>query len=217
MLPKFYKCHRKEQSRQDTIIDAYRSIFNRNSIPSDRQYWTLCNFQADDDGNIPEASEVGQLIESGLLSINQIYGVDFYSNVIDHNKTYIPYANWFNGELYDTIIQNINIFNPSIINIDLNCMVRRSIRVATKILRLINDLKIKDILIVLNVMVTNPRRKNILTLDELNEIFIEKFLHNDIFLYNAKGWNIYGDDKLYSYHGTGKKGKTTMSSLLLWK
>jgi CO dehydrogenase nickel-insertion accessory protein CooC1 len=96
-------------------------------------------------------------------------------------------------------------------------MVRRSILISTKILRLINKIQTKDILIVLNVMITNPRQKNTMQLDELNEIFIEKFLKNDTFLFNAQHWNIYGDDKLYSYHGTGKKGKTVMSTLILWK
>lgn len=216
MLPKFYKCHRKEQSRQDTIIDAYRKIFNIDSIPSDRQYWTLCNYQADEVGKIPEASEVGQLVKSGLLSFDQIYGVDFYPNIIEHNKLHIPNSHWFNGELYDTILQNIDNFNPAIINIDLNCMVNRSIKIATKILRLIKELKFNNILIILNVMVTNPRRKNILTLSKLNDKFIEEFLNNDIFLLNADGWNVY-KNKLYSYHGTGKHGKTIMSSLLLWK
>lgn len=217
MLPKFYKCHRKEQSRQDTIIDAYRNTFNRDSIPDDRQYWTLCNFQADEQGNIPEASEVGQLTDSGLIKMNQVYGVDFYQNIIDHNKTHIPEANWFCGELYEKITEHIDIFHPSIINIDLNCMVRRSIIISTKVLNLLNSMILNDVMMVLNVMVTNPRQKNSLTLDILNNMFIEKFLNNNTFLVNANDWNVYGDDKLYSYHGTGKHGKTIMSSLILWK
>ena len=217
MLPKFYKCHRKEQSRQDTIIDAYRSTFNRTSIPDDRQYWTLCNFQADEQGNIPKASEVGQLTDSGLIRMNQVYGVDFYQNIIDHNMLHIPDANWYCGELYEKVIEHIDIYHPAIINIDLNCMVRRSIIISTKILNLLNTMMLDEVMMILNVMVTNPRRKNMLTLDELNEIFIEKFLNNNTFLVNAKDWNVYGDDKLYSYHGTGKKGKTAMSSLILWK
>jgi len=215
-LPKFYKCHRKEQSRQDTIIDAYRDIFDAHSIPSDRQYWTLCNYQADDMGNIPEASEIGQLIDSGLLTVEQVYGVDFWTDIIEHNRLHIPDANWFNGDLYKTIIQNIDRFNPAIINIDLNCMVRRSIMICTKVLALLNKMEFKDVLIVLNVMVTNPREKNTLTLDVLNDMFVDKFIGDETFRLNAEGWKVY-NDKLYSYHGTGKKGKTIMSSLLLWK
>ncbi len=215
-LPKFWKCPRKEQSRKDTIIDVYRSTFNRYSIPDDRQYWTLCNFQADEHGSIPKASEVAQLTDSGLIRMDQIYGVDIYPNMINHNQLHIPDAHWFNGELYKEIIKHIDIFNPAIINIDLNCMVRRSIRIATKILRLINKMQIKEILIILNVMVTNPRQRNIKVLDDLNEIFIQKFLRDDSFLLNAKNWNIYGEDKLYTYHGTGRKGKTIMSTLILW-
>jgi hypothetical protein len=216
MLPKFYKCHRKEQSRYDTIIDAYKDIFKTDSIPSDRQYWTLCNYQADDMGNVPDASEIAQIVNSGLLSINQFYGVELLSEAIEHNKKYIPDAKWFNGSLYDTIVDNMDNFNPSIINIDLNCMMDKSIHIITRMLKLINILKTENIMIVLNVMVTNPRQKTTEELMELNNRFISKFPKNKNFLNVAKGWNVY-KNKIYSYHGTGKQGKTIMSTLIFWK
>jgi len=216
MLPEFYKCHKKKLSRQDTIIDAYRNIFNTHSIPLDRQYWTLCNYQADNMGNITEASEIGQMVNSELIKINQFYGVDILPEVIKHNKKYITNANWFTGSLYDIIIDNLDYFNPSIINIDLNCMMNKSIHIITRILELINALKTKNIMIVLNVMITNPRQKTTSQLIEINKSFISKFLKNKSFLNNAVDWNIY-KNKIYSYHGTGKKGKTIMSTLILWK
>jgi hypothetical protein len=217
MLPKFYQCSRKEQSRKDTIIDAYRETFDRYSIPDDRQYWTLCNFQADTEGNIPKLSEVGQLIDSGLIQLDQVHGVDLLPETIDHNRLYIPKANWYVGELYDQILENLDIFNPAIVNLDTNCMAPKAIRICTKVLRLLNKAELTDVLIVLNVMLTNPRRKNVMDLNALNNRFVGEFLGNEVFLHNAQNWNVYGGDKIYTYHGTGKQGKTILSSLLLWK
>lgn len=212
MLPKFYKCSRKAKSRKETIINMYRLIFG-NSIPTNKQYWTLCNLQADERGLIHDTSEISQLINSGLVeNKTQIFGVDLLPEIIKHNKIYIPEVNWYCNDLYEQIVKSNkeNKFNPAIINIDLNCMMKRSIHIATQIINFLNWIKAKNVMVVLNSMINTPYKKANFNIDFVKENYDNKLLFKVL-----ETWNIV--DKFYIYKGTGPKSQTWMSSLISWK
>jgi hypothetical protein len=222
--PEYRKSIRKAKSRKETIIDPYKSIFNRNSIPDDKQYWCLCNYQADEDGNIPKTSEIAQLKENGLINFNQFHGVDLGEDEINRNKTHIPDANWYHGELYEIIVKNNKIFNPAIINIDLTVMDAKAISIVTMIMRHINRKKINNVMIVLNIMLTNPygtcgRKKQIRNKTILNNDLGKKFIDDKLWVnvFGMGNWKVYSNDNnnIYTYTGAGEQ--TTMSTLIFYK
>ena len=113
--PKYHLNAIKVQARNE-VIAAYRRITGRQAIPPDRNYWTLCNFQPDQEG-----SEIVQMVQAGLLTKRQFYGVDRdidSEGVIRYNRSQHPNAHWFRGEWLATIYDNPDSFRPALVYFD---------------------------------------------------------------------------------------------------
>jgi len=113
--PQYFANQEKFRARLQ-IIEAYRQIARRESVPLDRGYWTLCNKQPNTHG-----SEIVQLVDSGLIEKSQFFGVDYdikQEGIIEFNRKEHPEANWFEGEWMEVIENNFEIFNPAIIHFD---------------------------------------------------------------------------------------------------
>lgn len=54
--------NKKIIARQETIINQYRKIYNRQSIPQEKEYWTMCGNLSDNNNNINHDSEYAQII-----------------------------------------------------------------------------------------------------------------------------------------------------------
>ena len=101
---------------REQVVDIYRKLMNRHSIPNERGYWTLCNKQPNVDG-----SEIVQLVKCGLIQKKQFFGVDYDLNddgIIEFNSKQHPEANWFNGEWLDVLEENYDQFNPALVYFD---------------------------------------------------------------------------------------------------
>ena len=120
MQPVYEASKYKIQARQENL-NIYNKITGLSYIPSNRGYWTLCNFQSDNDG-----SEISQLVNSGFITKEQFYGVDRDSEIINHNRDIHPEANWFCGD-WTEIIQNCDNFNPALIYLDTTSFADHSI------------------------------------------------------------------------------------------
>ena len=141
MLPKFYKDATKTIIRQVTIIEPYKRIFG-DSLPAEKQYWTLCNLQTNPAGQITEESEIGQLLDTGLITKEQFHGVDYDADIIEHNKRHIPESHWYAGDFFRTLLHNQDDFNPGIIYLDFTCLGKKAAKVSADTIELINYFKI---------------------------------------------------------------------------
>jgi hypothetical protein len=128
-LPKFYNCPKKIKARHQTIIAPYKTIF-QNSLPQNKQYWTMCSNHSDEQGNFQPHSELGQLLEESLITENQFYGVDIEPNIIQLNKLAKPNVNWINDDFLRAMQKAFkeNNFNPGVVNADLISLKHRGSR-----------------------------------------------------------------------------------------
>jgi len=218
MLPEFY-CKRKTTARTKTIIDIYRKYFD-DSIPNDRQYWTMCASQVKNN-KLQENSELGQMLHSKLINANQFYGVDIDKDVIVKNRKIIPEATWINND-FKTAMQQYQIksnFNPAIINADFICMGTRAVPRSSEILSFVADIDVNNILMIANIMVTNPYEHKFYTEEDIFESsdkIFEQYKKNKSFLYAvSQGWKIHED--YYVYPGSGKNVGTFMTSYMFYK
>lgn len=111
MQPNYSQLDPKFAARKENI-SLYRKLTGNHSIPVNKQYWTLCNYQPIEDG-----SEIEQLVNAGLLKREQFYGVDRNEEIIRQNKIWHDDANWFAGEWLD-VIKECESFNPSLVYLD---------------------------------------------------------------------------------------------------
>jgi len=207
MHTKLYKsCPKKLQARQLTIIEPYRQLFHQR-LPTNKQYWSLCSQQVNDNGSLLPDSELDQLLKSNLISQNQFHGVDREQHVIDLNQKYLPNCHWYNNDLYRAMcIKNLN---PGIINIDTIEMPATGIILVAKIMDLLNHANIHEVLLTAN-FVLQTRHHKIQT-DAINKAINSNMKFLQCFV--AGNWQI-TSSKDYKYPGTGNS-KTIMGSIIL--
>lgn len=113
--PVYYTKIPKIEARKQ-VVGVYRKITGNQSIPDDRNYWTLCNWQPDVEG-----AEIVQLKKMGLLVDEQFFGIDNdikEEGIIEHNKKCHPRANWFKGDWLEVIDEHYEKFKPSLVFFD---------------------------------------------------------------------------------------------------
>jgi hypothetical protein len=93
------------------IIEVYRYLSGNNGIPGARQYWTLCNLQ-------PKThSEMSQLVDMGLITPDQFYGVDRSSTFIKKNRKVWPQAHWYAMDMRRAMGRTPDL-NPAVVYYD---------------------------------------------------------------------------------------------------
>ena len=147
MQPIYHKSPFKINARKENV-DSYCRISGNNSIPTEREYWTLCNWQPDDDG-----SEIMQLKKLGFLKKKQFHGVDIDKEIIEQNKIWHPDANWHCGDWLEVI--GYNDFNPAMVYLDTTGFVDHSIVIRTAVGTML--LCPKKTLLIVNAMLNDPR------------------------------------------------------------
>lgn len=200
----------KQKARYDTIIHTYRSLFSR-SIPSDRQYWSMCGVNADENGQILEGHEFDQITKSKLIKPYQFIGIEKDQEIYEQNKQIQSEATWKCGDFYTECLKAGSSFNPSIVNIDTTKMIRKACKYLSRILRLIKN---DDVLVVLN-SVRKYRQK--INSDEE----ITKALESDNYIPYclSKKWKLYSQDginpSVYNYHANGNNNNY-MTTIILY-
>jgi alpha-L-fucosidase len=113
--PVYHEKPKKIEARKQ-LVQAYRDITGNQSIPLDRNYWTLCNRQPNSEG-----AEIVQLVNMGFLKKDQFCGVDYdvyEEGVIEKNRQDHPEAHWFKGDWLEMISENYDQFKPSLVYFD---------------------------------------------------------------------------------------------------
>ena len=206
-----WSCTKKVKSRDETIISMYRSIFRKDCIPLDKQYWTMCGQNSNEDGSIRINCEFDQITSSGLIKPSQFFGVERDFFIHSMNKKVSSEANWVNGDFYDSIVieDNKNNFKPAIVNID-NVKMPHSggIDYASRILSVV-DVSSSYVMVVCNLILKCYSNKY-----EYSDM-VDCLYGNRIFQKISNRWKVYG--YCYVYDGSNDGKTTEMGSLIFWK
>lgn len=109
-----FTTHNKLKARQESIIDAYRYFTNNQSLPKEKEYWTLSAACANNDGSILPNSDYDHIVKSELITSEQFHGVDNNKSHYLLNKK-LP-GNWYHGDFTSTFQDNVK--NPGFLNVD---------------------------------------------------------------------------------------------------
>lgn len=201
-------CSKKYRAREETIIEPYRKYFGY-SLPTEKQYWTMCGDCSNDQGTLREGSEPDQLLKSGLIQPQQFHGVEINDAFYSHNKQITnPPLNWYHNDFYQTMVESINRnqFNPGIINADLILMPEKGIPYFSRIMYLLTH-NATSVMLVGNLILRNRGMEvhwnNIVSRLEKNSLFQVSV--------NTGKWKF--DDKVYVYNGSGQN-KTVLGTII---
>jgi len=200
---------KKTEAREQSIILAYQNYFNKTSIPKNKQYWTMCGSHFNNNGKID--GELGQLVQSNLITPDQFHGVDINADIIKSNKKYYPDVSWYQNDFIEAMKNSYinNSFNPAIINCDNVRMPKNAVKYLKKLLLFIDNNFFDELLLVANLMLTNPYRQKV---ESSGEEVIDKLINKYAF---PDHWTI--DSQYYKYSGTGKRSRTLMGSFIFVK
>jgi len=199
---------KKILAREQTIILAYRDLFQRQSAPEDKQYWTMSGKYSK--GDIPIEGEFHQLEKAGLIKANQFHAIDIDENIINKNREHYPELNWHLGDFLETMkdYSLTNNFNPAIINCDNVRLPEKGIKYLSSIIMFVDHNVEGEIMLINNLMLNSPYRKTIMA---TGEDMLSMLFDNDYFTLSNR-WEVL--PYCYKYHGTGKRANTWMGSLI---
>ncbi|MDD2730716.1 MAG: Helicase associated domain protein [Candidatus Portnoybacteria bacterium] len=205
-----YITPKKICSRQESIIDIYRNVFDRKKLPKTKQYWSMCAVCVGPDGNVMPKSELHQIIDAGLIQPQQFHGVDRDKSIYRANQRY-EHATWYHDDFYAAISAAADTpgFNPGIVNVDTTLEPRRGVDLFCRVLERLRD--VHDVLFVGN-FVTQDRWRSY-TVDDVVERINQHPRFQEVA--HTLRWN--PDGAFYHYRGSAKKGCTKMCSVLLWR
>ena len=149
--------NKKKIAREETIINQYRKIYNRQSIPQDKQYWTMCGNLSDNNNNINHDSEYAQIIREGLIQPHQFKGVEIDETIYKRNKQVLPNIEIYQDDFFKTLNRqaNQNQFKPAIVNADLINMPEIGAIYISKIIALLSMMP-GEIMLVANLVLDSP-------------------------------------------------------------
>ena len=207
---KDYECPKKIAARQATIIEPYRELFG-SEVPSDKQYWSMCGKSAHEDGTFKTKSELGQILEAGLIQPSQFHGVEIDEESFQLNKSCRNDVNWYCGDFLETmhIADDNDLFNPGIVNADLVSMPEKSAGYVSDIIKLLSD-STSDVMLVVNVVIRYRYKKS--TID----ILLDKLNENDIMQSAIRDRQWSYSSNHYPYAGSGTNSNTDMGSIIFF-
>jgi hypothetical protein len=207
--------NKKIIAREETIINQYRKIYNRQSIPQDKQYWTMCGNLSDNNNNINHDSEYAQIVREGLIQPHQFKGVEIDETIYKRNKQVLPNIEIYQDDFFKTLNRqaNQNQFKPAIVNADLINMPEIGAIYISKIIALLSMMP-GEIMLVANLVLDSPyispnRKKQDMDRFLVNLKNQHKF---NAFKYH---WNF--NNECYKYAGNREHSRTSMGSYIFWK
>jgi hypothetical protein len=204
----------KVEARRKTIIEPYQAVFGQ-TLPRDRQYWTLCG-ELGPDGYLQTGCELDQVVSSELIEANQFHGVEgnidiHHSNIRAIQRSDYPDANLYYGEFTEVLDQALGNGNltPGIVYLDTIQEPHGASRLLARTLDILNHTK-GSTLLTWNFIYANRHRnrhhtwKGVLKELENNQLFLSTI---------GKGWEQFGEEIVFRYEGTGKSS-TTMGTVV---
>ena len=210
----FSKSQAKYLARELPISVLYPLFTGKLSIPSDKHYWYLCNDQDKSEGS--EATQLTKKRDFGYFALpSQCYGVDKDLDIIEKNKKKLPEFHWI-PDKWIRAIKSKN-FNPALVHFDTTYF-GEGYPASYDLKETLNICKdIEDVLLIVNVMMSNPRA-GINGSEEFNpDTLIENVVGEDHPKTYAM-WNISPEDHdVNVYHSYEyKTNKTLMRSYIFF-
>jgi hypothetical protein len=198
MQPVYHKCPFKVAARAENAA-VYKKVTGQQSIPADRQYWTLCNLQPQDNG-----AEIVQMEEVGLLKKSQFFGVDRDGDIVRQNREWHPQAHWYEGE-WLKVIEDYDDFNPALVYLDITGFADH--RIATdNVVKTMMFCPSKTLLLA-NVMLNDPRSSR-----QFDQNALLRNLEVKVPASELSKWTPQVENYIYS-----ATGKTFLMTYVLWK
>jgi hypothetical protein len=208
---KDWGCPKKIKARSETIIDAYRSHYGRESIPTGSQYWTMCGRCSHGDGVLGKNVEPDQIIKSNLAKPEQIHGVEIDLDVFNGNKSIKCGITWHCGDFLETMksYKEKGNFKPAIVNADLVVMHKKASSYIAGIMRVLASVP-GDILLISNIVLQYRSHES--SIYEMVEALNKH--RSCMFALDVANWSQWANH--YEYNGTGKT-RTKMGTIILAK
>lgn len=117
-----YTCPKKVAWRS-TVIKTYREIMGQNSLPPEKQYWTMPNKIYDGDflmgGRLLRGCEFYQIIQEGLVTPDQCHGVERVREIYENNLK-VPKVHSYLGDFLNTMDEHAgnDRYNPGVVMYD---------------------------------------------------------------------------------------------------
>jgi len=204
-------CPKKIESRHQTIIKTYREHYDIQSIPKNKQYWTICGRCSYAKNQLEDNCEPDQIIKSNLVKPSQFHGIEISEEIYKWNKQANKQIHWHLGDFYETMVEysNHNVFNPAIVNSDMLLMPKYGTQYLSKVMQFLTTAS-KEVMLVGN-FVTEHRHFRADINDIMRGLQEEPSFQ---FAFDKGNWKIH--NKYYWYKGTGKN-HTRMTTIILFK
>ena len=207
--------NKKKIAREETIINQYRKIYNRQSIPQDKQYWTMCGNLSDNNNNINHDSEYAQIVREGLIQPHQFKGVEIDETIYNRNKQVLPNIEIYQDDFFKTLNRqaNQNQFKPAIVNADLINMPEIGAIYISKIIALLSMMP-GEIMLVANLVLDSPYISPTRKKQDIDR-FLVNLKNQHKFNSFKHHWNF--NNECYKYAGNREHSRTSMGSYIFWK
>ena len=207
--------NKKIIAREETIINQYRKIYNRQSIPQDKQYWTMCGNLSDNNNHLNQDSEYSQIIREGLITPNQFRGVEIDDTIYNRNKQVLPHIEIYKDDFFKTLNRqaNQNQFNPAIVNADLINMPEIGAIYISKIIARLSMMP-GEIMLVANLVLDSPYISPTRKKQDIDR-FLVNLKNQHKFNSFKRHWNF--NNECYKYAGNREHSRTSMGSYIFWK
>lgn len=213
---KNWSCPHKQQARQATIIQPYRKLFG-NTLPPNKQYWTLCGEMAKDN-TILDGCELSQMVQEDLISPDQFHGVEGNSQIHQLNIQALANSPLNTAHLYNeefTKVLDITLgcgnLNPGIVYLDTIQGPKKAVSLLSTTLDILNQIN-GPMMVVWNFIKENKYRGVNFSWEHVESIAKKNYLYQNV----IQNWKQFGQCTVFQYGGTGKSS-TTMGSVVFYK
>ena len=203
---------KKKAARSQSIFGVYRQVMERESLPDDKQYWTLAGKHTSPGCELPHA------ISDGLIhSHDQFHGVDYEADVVRHNRKSYPEAHWHKDE-FTCALEKAKSFNPGLINFDMVCMVDNACLGIAQALHILVEREVSGVMMAANFLLNNPREVSAMChspLDVWEWFYRSASQGNTLRRAMNRGWEVH--TKAYLYDGADKVSRSYMETVYFFR
>lgn len=202
----------KRRARSESVFGVYRGLMGHESLPDEKQYWTLAGKHMNDGCELPHALSEG-IIQSPI----QFHGVDREADVIGHNREFYPKASWHQGD-FTQVLSEVKNFNPGLVNFDMVCMVDQAGLDVAQALHILVEREAKDVLLVTNFLLNNPRENSRIChspRDIWEWFYCSACRGNPLRRALNAGWKVHSE--MYLYDGADEKSNSYMQTVYFFR
>ena len=216
-----YTCPKKVAWR-DAVINIYRKVMGKSSLPRDKQYWTMPNKIYDSSflmgGRLLRGCEFDQIIRSGLVQPEQCHGVERVQEIYDNNLK-VPLVHSYLGDFLDTMDEAAGgkAYNPGVVMYDSVEFPDTREDYFPRILYFLTVLDIRDVLLVWNFVIKSRFIRDYETSDLADKVHGHDLVELSLLKAQESGCSWNWLPYALSYSGSGKGHQSTMATAFYYR